>query len=369
MSVLILLLVGTIYYEYMKSQTLSSHRLAMQLQSESYVPKLREWLVNDRNLFTFPEDLAYTTALYGYDHVPLVSRLHSSKIDFKENLYLSQGYIYLIIPLSPYGMGEFYLVIETKDDGLWLQKTVQVSLLFGTVLFLLLLGVGFLLSRLILRPVNEAIALLDDFIKDTTHELNTPVSAILTNIESMESDELPPSVQKKLKRIEIASRTISTLYDDLTYLILNHDISYSDEDLDISHLLEERLEYFRHRIEQKKITLSLHIAPDVILTIDKTKATRLIDNLLSNAIKYNSMQGAITVTLKPQLLCIEDNGIGIPESMIQRVFERYTRADKSVGGFGIGLHIVAMIAKSYDLSITIESEEKKGTKICVGWKV
>jgi len=264
-------------------------------------------------------------------------------------------------------MGEFYLIFETKDDGLWRVQTLKTSLLFGTILILLLSGVGFLLSRLILRPVNEAIALLDDFIKDTTHELNTPVSAILTNLESIDPNELPMGVQKKLKRIEIASRTISTLYDDLTYLILNHDLSYRDEELNLSHLVEERLEYFRHRIEQKKITLSLDITPDVLLIIDRTKATRLIDNLLSNAIKYNTIQGSITVTLTPQFLCIEDNGIGIPSTMIERVFERYTRADKSVGGFGIGLHIVAMIAKSYHLSITIESEEKKGTKICVGW--
>lgn len=368
MSVLLLLLVGTIYYQYMKSQMLSSHRLAMQLQNESYVPKLREWLEKDRNLSTFPRDLAYDTALYGYDQKPLVSRLHTSTINFKENLYLSEGYIYLIIPLSPYGMGEFYLVFETKDDQLWQRQTLEVSLIFGTALFLMLSGVGFMLSRLILRPMNEAIALLDHFIKDTTHELNTPVSAILTNLESINTDELPPAVQKKLGRIEIASRTISTLYDDLTYLILNHDISYSDMPLDLSHLVEERLEYFRHRIKQKKIALSLTIPPNVTLTIDRTKATRLIDNLLSNAIKYNHMGGTIAIVLTQESLCIEDNGIGIPETMIKRVFERYTRADNSVGGFGIGLHIVAMIAKNYGLSITIESEENKGTKICVGWE-
>ncbi|HEX5623193.1 MAG TPA: ATP-binding protein, partial [Sulfuricurvum sp.] len=92
------------------------------------------------------------------------------------------------------------------------------------------------------------------------------------------------------------------------------------------------------------------------------------DNLLSNAIKYNRMNGTIIIRLEEGRLCIEDNGIGIPSSMISQVFERYARADKSVGGFGIGLHIVAMIAKEYNLTISIESEEKKGTKICVGWR-
>ncbi|MDD4856430.1 MAG: HAMP domain-containing sensor histidine kinase, partial [Sulfuricurvum sp.] len=240
-------------------------------------------------------------------------------------------------------------------------------LIFGSLLFAVFALVGFGLSRLLLRPMNEAITLLDDFIKDTTHELNTPVSAILTNIESLGESELPETVQKKLKRIEIASRTISTLYDDLTYLILNHDLAIVNREFDLSVLLMERIEYFRHRIEQKKIDLDIHITPDISIIIDQTKAIRLIDNLLSNAIKYNHMGGKITVMLDKNGLCIEDNGIGIPQDMIERIFERYTRADKSVGGFGIGLHIVAMIAKSYNFTISIQSKEKKGTKICVGW--
>lgn len=369
MSVLILSLLGILYFQYAKALMLSSQRLAMQLESESYVPKVNQWLEYDRGLKTFPKDLAYRTALYGYDKKVIVSRLHNSApIDFNENIYLSSGRIYLIVPLSPYGMGEYYLIFETKDDGLWRQQALEITLIFGAVLFLILAGVGFFLSRLILRPMNEAIALLDDFIKDTTHELNTPVSAILTNIESLETHDLTPSVQKKIKRIEIASRTISTLYDDLTYLILNHDLAVQNEHLNLSLLLQERLEYFRHRIEQKKILLNLTVDSDVILIIDHTKATRLIDNLLSNAIKYNRMEGAISITLIQGILCIEDNGIGIPSEMITRVFERYTRADKSVGGFGIGLNIVAMIAKEYNMKITIESEEKVGTKICVTWE-
>ena len=365
---MILALVAILYYESIKAQMLSSHRLAMQLQSESYVPRLKTWLESGHNLKTFPKDLAYRTALYGYDKDLLAGNLHHSHSDFRENIALHQGYIHLIIALSPYGLGEYYLVFETHDDELWRHQVLRDALIFGSILFIILGIIGFALSRMFLRPMNEAIALLDDFIKDTTHELNTPVSAILTNIEALQESELPPSVSKKLKRIEIASRTISTLYDDLTYLILNHDLAVRNTNMDLSHLLHERLEYFRHRIEQKKITLISKIDPEVTLLIDHTKAIRLIDNLLSNAIKYNKMEGYITITLTKTLLCVEDNGIGIPPEMIDRVFERYTRADKSVGGFGIGLNIVAMIAKEYDLNITIESEEKLGTKICVGWK-
>lgn len=367
MSVLILGLIGTLYYESAKAQMLSSHRLAMQLESESYVPKLKQWLESGHTLSLFPKDLAYKTALFGYDKDFLVGNTLRRPADFTANIALNDGFVHLIIPLSPYGLGEYFLVFETRDDRLWRRQVVQSTLLYGSALFMVFALIGFTLSRMFLRPMNDAIALLDDFIKDTTHELNTPVSAIVTNIEALHEIDLPPSVQKKLKRIEIASRTISTLYDDLTYLILNHDLAVMDTDLDLTALVQERIEYFRHRIEQKKIALDLRIEPHVSLLIDRTKATRLVDNLLSNAIKYNVMGGSIAITLHPGLLSVRDTGIGIPESMIERVFERYQRADKSVGGFGIGLHIVAMIAQEYHLKTSIESEEKKGTEICVRW--
>lgn len=367
MSLLILSLIAVLYYESVKAQMLSSHRLAMQLESETYVPKLKQWLENGHNLKTFPTDLAYKTALYGYDTDLLVGNTRLRPNDFNENLSLHNGFVHLIIPLSPYGLGEYYLVFETHDDELWRHQVVKNLLLFGSPLFVFLVLIGFGLSRLFLRPMNEAIALLDDFIKDTTHELNTPVSAILTNVEALGELDLPSSAQKKLARIEIASRTISTLYDDLTYLILNHDLAIRNEKLDFSVLLNERLEYFRHRIEQKRISLVTDIHEGTEITADRTKMTRLIDNLLSNAIKYNRFDGEIRVFLEPGKLCIEDSGIGIPEAMIERVFERYTRADKSVGGFGIGLHIVAMIAKEYRWEINIQSEEGEGTAICVIW--
>lgn len=369
MSILILALMGTLYYQSKRSEMLSSHRLAMQLQSETYIPRVKKWLENGHNLTTFPRDLAYQTALYGYDKELLVGNTRDLSIDFKHNIYLDENVIHLVLPLAPYGLGEYYLIFETPDDRLWIWQTLEDFLLYGSALSLLLALIGFGLSRLLLRPMNDAIALLDDFIKDTTHELNTPVSAILTNLELLDMTDFDEVTRKKFRRIEIASRTISTLYDDLTYLILNHDLAISDIPLSFSELVHERLEYFRYRIEQKKITLQTNIAPNIIQKFDTTKATRLIDNLLSNAIKYNRMGGKIMVILDAKGLCIEDNGIGIPADMVDRVFERYTRADKSVGGFGIGLHIVAMIALHYALTITIKSQEKIGTKICVEWSL
>jgi len=172
---------------------------------------------------------------------------------------------------------------------------------------------------------------------------------------------------KKIRRISIAARTISTIYDDLTYLVLNHQVAHKDEDLNITVLLKERMDYFKDRYTQKKLTLYTDIDIEIILNIDKTKAIRLIDNLLSNAIKYNRIGGSITLLLNDERLSVQDSGIGIDKEKIKRIFERYMRADNSVGGFGIGLNIVAMIAKEYGFKIEVSSTPRKGTSITIFW--
>jgi two-component system OmpR family sensor kinase len=365
MAVLILALLGAIYYKYRKEVMLSEHRLAMQLQSESYIPKMRKWLNEGKSVI--PEDLAYATALYDAEGRALGAYLEEPMFDLKEPISLSNGYIHYVIPLASYELGDYFLVFETKDDGLWLRKTLQTILIFGTLLFVALSLVGFYLSSLFLRPMKEAIKLLDDFIKDTTHELNTPVSAIVSNIEMVDAGALDEKTAKKINRIAIAARTISTIYDDLTYLVLNHNLAVKNERLDLTALIAERLEYFQTRYEQKRLKVRFLREGTVHIMIDRNKAARLVDNLLSNAIKYNRIGGSITVECRPGTLRISDTGKGIPEAKIQRVFERYQRADESVGGFGIGLSIVAMIAREYRIAIDIESHEGRGTAITLEW--
>ena len=80
-------------------------------------------------------------------------------------------------------------------------------------------------------------------------------------------------------------KTISNLYDDLTYLVLSHHIISQNEEVDLKVLMEERLEYFSLLIESKKITLTTALEENVTLTIDRKKIAKLIDNILSNAIK------------------------------------------------------------------------------------
>lgn len=365
MSVLILALMGTIYYQLQKEVMLSDHRLAMQLESDIYIPRLKRWMQGDDS--AFPLDLAYRTALYDAHGLAIHSTLKNSDISWNRSISLNQGTIHFVVSLASYELGDQFLVFETDDDRLWLVKTWLSMGIFGLILLIFLLVLGWSLAKLFLRPMKEAIMLLDDFIKDTTHELNTPVSAILSNIEMLELKAMDEKSAKKINRIAIAARTVSTIYDDLTYLVLNHDIAVENKPINMTEVVYERLEYFQTRYLQKHLHVTLELDRNVIVTMDRTKAIRLIDNLLSNAIKYNQISGEILITLTERELSISDTGIGIASDKLQHIFERYQRADTSVGGFGIGLHIVAMIAKEYGMKIEVDSREGEGTVIVVRW--
>lgn len=367
MAFLILVLMGTIYYRYSKTLMLSTHRLSMQLEAESYIPSLVKWYVVEKRETTFPKDIAYDTALYTKEKEVVASYLKHPPKNFVPGIYKEADAIHFVMAMGSYGMKERFLLFETRDDGLWLREMWQNIMLYGSLLFVLLLGVGIGLSRLFLRPMREAVMLLDDFIKDTTHELNTPITTIITNIEGIDRETVGIKNAKKIERIDIAAKTISSIYEDLTYLVLHHKVEVHDEALELKGVVEERLAYFSEHVKQKRLSLTVSLEKCTIVA-DEKKMVRVIDNLLSNAIKYTPRGGHISVTLDPNFLVIADTGKGIAQEKIERIFERYSRFDTSVGGFGIGLHIVASILKEYDFAIDVKSRPSEGTKITIFWQ-
>lgn len=259
-----------------------------------------------------------------------------------------------------------YLVIRVNSIEPQLEQTRKSIYLFLSFSILFLSAVIYLLGKLFLQPVRDAIQKLDRFIRDTTHELNTPLSVITMSIEQLRSEELGRNQHKHVERISVASRTISNLYNDLTFLLMHDQTKQYNIDLDIKALLLERIEYFTPIAESKKVTIhtDLHSAT---YTIDRENMTRLIDNLLSNAIKYNKPSGDIYISLSPRSLSVRDTGIGIPNEAIEQIFNRYTRFDEANGGFGIGLNIIQMICQKYRFKITVTSELSKGSEFNVSW--
>lgn len=237
-------------------------------------------------------------------------------------------------------------------------------LLYALSSFLLISLISYLLVKIALKPLESKITTLNSFIKDFTHEINTPLSVILLSIEQLEKQQLDNT---KFSRIKLAAKTLSQTYSDLIFLTFPDTISNEEQKLLIKELVKERLEYFKLFFEQKKLVLSVDLKGEASLMANKSKINKMLDNLISNAIKYNKIGGSITVRLDEQSLSIKDSGYGIDEKNLTKIFERYARFNKDQGGFGIGLNLVKSICKEYNIEISCSSKLGEGSEFLLKW--
>jgi len=313
----------------------------------------------------YPRNTKFRSAIHDLSGDEVFSLMKHKPRHFGRDIYRVKETLHFLKPLDEnYYLGAKYLFIEVDEDFSWKDDAIKDIMVYGTLTLLIMAIFGFFFVGIFLRPMRDSITLLDDFIKDTTHELNTPISAILANVEMMNKEAMGEKNERKLARINIAAKTVSHLYQDLTYLTLSHNRKSNDEWIDLKQLIRDRVEYFAILADSKKVTFTLDLK-DSALFIDAVKIARVLDNLISNAIKYNKRNGSIHIVLRKQYLSVQDTGIGIPSEKVNEIFERYTRFNSSEGGFGIGLNIVKGIIIEYNLQIDVESILDKGTTIRV----
>ena len=366
LSIVIISIFSFMYYNSQKELMLQEKKSSLQNYSKKLLQELKYLHINFDKTQLYPRDKKFESAIFDSDK-KRIFQTHSTKLRLDKILYLEDDMIYLVNIPESYYLGSKYVIVEMRDDGVWFKKAKKEIIIFNLLAFTFMLGVGYILLRLFLKPMRDAIHLLDRFIKDTTHELNTPVSTIVTNIEMIDKDVLDENLRKKINRIDIGAKTISNIYQDLTYLTLGNKIVTNDDDLDVVQVVNERIEYFKSLADAKKVHLSSEILSPSRLYIDKAKFSKLLDNLISNAIKYNKINGSIKIILNNRELIVKDTGIGIAEENISKMKDRYARFNESSGGFGLGLNIVSSIAKEYDLKVDISSKEKEGTEVSVSW--
>ena len=370
-SILVLVILGVItflYYQFKKDLMLQDKRQTLQNYSNTHIANLKELHINIDKSDIYPRDERFNSAIYDSSKKKIFSTLLMDDVKLDEVIYLKDGYIHLIKEPESYYLGSKYVIVEIEDDNIWFANIKYKMLFWFLFSFILLLFVGYFIAKLFLKPMRESIQMLDRFIKDTTHELNTPIAAILSNIQMINKDNIDEKLAKKINRIEIGAKTISNIYEDLTFVSLNNQIISNNEKLYFSQILNQRVDFFKSIASSKKIEFILDIKDDIFIVCDVKKLSKLIDNILSNAIKYNKFQGFIKVTLKDKILIIEDSGKGMSKDNLSNLFTRYKRFDKSVGGFGIGLNIVSLIAKEYDFKVDVISKIDVGTRIKIKWQ-
>ena len=216
-----------------------------------------------------------------------------------------------------------------------------------------------------------------EFVADVSHELKTPITSIMGYADTLLEEEYDRETQSKfLSVIASEARRMAKLVTDLLTLSRydNNKIKKEVTQFDLGDLTKECQEKLKFEIEKKHHNVECFVTANVPpVQADKDGIERVILNIISNAIKYTPENGTIKVYVgfvyNDAYIKIIDNGIGIPEKDLSRIFERFYRVDKArsreFGGTGLGLSIAQEILTKNNGSIDIKSEVGKGTEVVI----
>lgn len=259
-----------------------------------------------------------------------------------------------------------------------LSKILVLSLIAGILASAVL---GYILAGKSLRPIKEAYLSKQEFLANASHELRTPLSVILLSTETLK-DEINSSFQfqrQVVSGIEDEAQKMNHLVSQLLFLSRtdSHTASIKYEYFNISELISNEILSFEKIAQAKGIELSHAITPGLKISGDRKQLISVFAILLDNAIKYSKDNGHVYVTLEKNndnknqsiKLTVKDTGIGIPETELKHVFERFYRFEssrsKETGGYGLGLAIAKEIIDQHKGTIMVNSIDKVGTTFIV----
>ncbi len=201
------------------------------------------------------------------------------------------------------------------------------------------------------------------FLRHTIHETNTPLSVIMANIELF---ELYYGKHPNMANIEIATKSIYNLYEDLSYLIKNEQLSYPKKQIEMIDFVRSRLAFFDIVAKKSDITLNIECQlSNPILYFNEAKLQRIIDNNISNAIKYTHNSADVTVqidTHKEGLsVCFMSQSTPIQDT--DSIFKAYYRENLLDDGLGLGLNLVKRICDEESVRVTVSSSDTM-TQFC-----
>ena len=213
-----------------------------------------------------------------------------------------------------------------------------------------------------------------EFIGNVSHELKTPIFNIQGYVQTLLDGGLQDDTinMKYLKRADKSVERMINIVEDLE-VISRLETEQSELDIqtfDINKLVEEVFDQLEMRANEMKISLQLNNQSNSSKTLgDKDKIQQVLINLVSNSIKYGKKRGKTIVRILDMddniLVEVADNGIGIDQVSLSRLFERFYRVDKNrsreIGGTGLGLAIVKHILEGHNQTISVRSTKGVGS--------
>lgn len=238
-----------------------------------------------------------------------------------------------------------------------LYKDIAYALALVLVLFI---PIALFLSFFSLKPVQKASTMIDNFIANIVHDINTPISVIMLNAKSLlkRSKEEP----KKLTRILSSAKQLSDMQHDLLALA-DEKKEIEKETLDLKEICNEIIEGFKLQYTSQPFEV---LVQSQNIKVNPVDMRRIIQNLLSNAVKYNKDENLIKIYTKSQDLIIEDQGKGMENP--KKIFEKNYREDYTIQGNGLGLASVLSMIERNNIKITVTSKVNIGTKIMLDFQ-
>lgn len=257
--------------------------------------------------------------------------------------------------------GEKIAFVDTSFERATLQNLSLAMLMLALPALAILLGVSLFLASRAVRPVEQTLAQQRQFLSDASHELKTPLTVILSNVELLE-DELPPGEHLRwLGNIEAESRKMRTLVEELLTLERSETMeSPVLTPVSLSEVaLEEVLRFEPLAFESgKRIEDSLQ--ENITLSGEEQQLHRLLSVLLDNAIRHGTAPHPIRVSLRQEgsraILTVANASAPLTEEQLSQLFQRFYRADsaRQEGGFGLGLPIARAIARRHGGELSAE---------------
>jgi two-component system, OmpR family, sensor kinase len=302
------------------------------------------------------ENIKY--ALLDKDKKVMFSYLDDNfEIDFSKALYENSHYNYYITTLEEDDIPIKYIVMETCQ-GVQDKNRIKILILIKLIISSIFIGcIGYLLAKILLKPARARVEYMDKFIKDSAHELNTPISVLMTSVSMLKNGKNP---QKMMRYILSSSKQISQIYNDIHFSAFNELNEDVYEDFNLKELVSESVEFFNDISITKNINIKSNLE-DCFIKMDRTKTQKLVNNLISNAIKFSKKDSQVIVSIENNCLSVQDFGIGISQKEQKEIFKRYKRGNNIEGGFGIGLDIVKRVCDEYNLNLNIDSKVDIGT--------
>lgn len=332
-------------------------KLALEAQAKKIITSMQRYQ-NEDGIYNFPRYKEYKAALYDEKYHTLFTTLDFEPMSFTEGLHQKGNRYYYFYPLPPsFYFGADYLLVSTQHTA---YKIYLFAAMIMIAIVIALFIFSFLLLRNFSRPFEKLNAQLDNFIKDSMHEINTPLSIINLNSDLFANKH---GENKYLLRIKAASKTLATIYNDMDYLVKEGRVAHNKSLVDFSEFIQNRVDYFQEVANLKQIKLDTSIEPNLMHPFSKTKLQRIVDNTISNAIKYSHDKSHVEIIVNQKNghvhYEVKDYGVGIKDT--DKIFSRFYREDQAKGGFGIGLNIVKKIIDEENVLLEVDSVFGEGT--------